>query len=129
MNQATHSLVGLRELPDDNADGSFGAGYSASFARRALGCEAIGLSLQRLDAGARQAFAHRHDADEEVYVVLAGSGVATVDDESIPLEPWSALRVAPTAVRSFAAGPEGLEYVAFGAHTDDDGEVVPLDGG
>lgn len=126
MNQATHNLIGLRELPDANADGSFGAGYSAGFARDALGCERIGVSLQRLDAGAGQAFAHRHEADEELYVVLAGSGTATVDDEPIPLEPWSALRVAPTAVRSFAAGPDGLEFIAFGAHTDDDGEVIPL---
>ena len=123
---ASHTLVGLRELPDDNAEGSFGAGYDARFARAALACEQTGVSLQRLDAGARQAFAHHHQADEEVYVVLAGSGVATVDDETIDLQPWSALRVAPAAVRSFAAGPDGLEFLAFGTHTEDDGKILPL---
>ena len=122
----SHTLVGLRELPDDNAEGSFGAGYDARFARAALDCEQIGLSLQRLDADARQTFAHHHRADEEVYVVLAGSGVASVDDETIALRPWSALRVAPGAVRTFAAGPDGLEFLAFGTHTEDDGNIVPL---
>jgi uncharacterized cupin superfamily protein len=123
---ASHTLIALRELPDDNAEGSFGAGYDARFARAALGCEQTGVSLQRLDAGARQTFAHHHQADEEVYVVLAGSGVATVDDETITLRPWSALRVEPAAVRSFAAGPDGLEFLALGTHTEDDGNILPL---
>jgi gentisate 1,2-dioxygenase len=130
MDQATnhpsHTLVGLRELPDDNAAGSFGPGYGARFARAALECERIGLSLQRLEPDARQTFAHRHEADEEVYVVLSGSGVATVDDESIALQPWSALRVAPTAVRTFAAGPDGMEFLAFGSHSGEDGTILPL---
>ena len=80
----SHTLVGLRELPDENAEGSFGAGYDARFARAALDCE------------------------------------------QITLRPWSALRVAPGAVRTFAAGPDGLEFLAFGTHTEDDGKIVPL---
>jgi uncharacterized cupin superfamily protein len=126
-NQVSHTLIGLRELPDDNAGGSFGAGYAASFAGAGLGCEQTGLSHHRLDADVRQVFAHRHRADEEIYVVLAGSGIATVGDETVALRPWSALRVAPTALRTFAAGPDGLEWLAFGTHTENDGEVLPLD--
>ena len=43
----------------------------ARFARAALGCETLGLSLQRVTPGARAPFAHRHASDEEVYVVVA----------------------------------------------------------
>ena len=69
-------------------------------------------------------FAHKHQADEEVYVVLAGSGEALVDGETVRLVPMTALRCAATAVRSFAAGDDGLELLAFGAHTEGDGEVL-----
>ena len=31
-----------------------------------------------------------------------------------------ALRVAPDTKRAFAAGPDGLELLAFGTHHDDD---------
>lgn len=96
----------------------------ARFARGALGCEQTGVSLQRLHPGARQPFAHRHAADEEVYVVLAGSGTATIDGAEVALRPLSALRVAPTAVRTFAAGDDGLELLAFVTHTEGDGEVL-----
>lgn len=127
MTTTTHTLIELRDLTDDNADGSFGAGMQARFARSALDCEQTGLSLQRLEPGARQAFSHRHEAVEEIYVVVAGAGTATVDGEAVALQPWSALRVAPAAVRTFAAGDDGLELLAFGTHAVDDGEILPSD--
>lgn len=45
--------------------------------------------------------------------------------EIVELRPWSALRVPAVSARSFEAGPEGLELLAFGTHTDGDrGELV-----
>jgi hypothetical protein len=35
-----------------------------------------------------------------------------------------AVRVAPGVARAFEAGPEGLEFIAFGPHYDADGEAV-----
>ena len=35
-----------------------------------------------------------------------------------------ALRVAPGVVRQFEAGPDGLEYLVFGAHHEKDGEML-----
>lgn len=107
------TLVELRELEDDASAGGMGDTMEARFARAALGGERIGVSLQRVLPGARQPFGHHHGDDEEIYVVVAGSGRAAVDGQVVELRPWSALRVAPSAVRLFEAGDEGLEFLAF----------------
>ena len=119
-----YTLVELRELDDSAGPGGFGDSMEARFARDALGCEQVGISLQKLRPGVRAPFAHHHDADEEIYVVIAGSGRAAVDGELIDLKPWSALRVAPSAVRTFEAGDDGLEFLAFGSHTEKDSTIV-----
>lgn len=122
---STFSLVELRELDDDAVAGGFSQTMEARFARAALGAESIGLSLQRIKPNLRAPFAHRHSADEEVYVVVAGNGRAVIEGEVVDLRSWSALRVPATSARSFEAGPDGLELLAFGTHTEDDfGEMV-----
>ena len=35
-----------------------------------------------------------------------------------------AIRIAPKTARAFEAGPEGLEFIAFGPHREADGELV-----
>jgi hypothetical protein len=48
-----------------------------------------------------------------------------VEGEPVVLRPWTVLRVAAAAARSFEAGSEGLEFLAFGTHTEgDSGEFV-----
>lgn len=125
MTDTTYELVQLRDLDDAAVAGGFSEALEARFARDALGAERIGLSLQRVKPGARAPFGHRHTTDEEVYVVVAGDGRAIVEGEIVELRPWSALRVPAVSARSFEAGPEGLELLAFGTHTDGDrGELV-----
>jgi tyrosyl-tRNA synthetase len=58
-------------------------------------------------------------------VVLLGGGTAMVGDERHELRPMDALRVAPHTRRSFEAGPDGLEYLAFGTHHEDDSVMHP----
>jgi len=103
-------------------------GYSetqeARFAQGDLDAEATGLSYHVLRPDKRQPFAHRHDAAEEVYVVLSGGGRVKLDDEILEVEAMDALRVAPTVTRAFEAGPEGLELLAFGPHHAGDAEMV-----
>jgi uncharacterized cupin superfamily protein len=123
----THRLVNIRELDDDAAKHGIGDQLEAHFARDALGCAGIGISLQRVKPGVRSPMAHRHATDEEVYLVVAGSGRAVVEGEVIELKPWDALRVPASSARSFEADDDGdgLEFVAFGTHTEGDrGEFV-----
>jgi hypothetical protein len=42
----------------------------------------------------------------------------------VELRPLDAVRVAPGSTRELAAGGDGLEVLAFGAHSPGDGEMV-----
>lgn len=96
----------------------------ARFAKDDLAAENTGLSYLRLKPGKRQPFGHRHDAAEEIYVVLAGSGRVKLDAEIVAVAALDAIRVQPNVTRAFEAGPEGLEVIAFGARHDGDGELI-----
>lgn len=84
------------------------------FSRNAVGSSQVGVSRFSYEPGARMPFGHRHGVQEEVYVVVGGSGRAKLDDEIIELEVWDVLRVAPQVIRSFAAGPDGMEMICVG---------------
>jgi uncharacterized cupin superfamily protein len=116
--------VNLNELEDKAAGFGLGDVQEARFAGKALGCERIGLALEHVKPGRRAGTAHVHKEDEEVYVVVAGSGKVKVGDETIELKEMDAIRVAPTIARGFEAGPGGLKLIAFGTHTPEDAELV-----
>jgi len=98
----------------------------ARFARTDLEGETLGLSIMKLDSGFRIPFGHKHSGQEEVYVVVGGSGRVKVDDEVVELRQWDAIRFDKDAMRNMEAGPEGIEYIAFGAGNDPtDAEMAP----
>lgn len=115
----------LREVEDAAVKHGFSETQMARFAGAELGCETIGLALEGVKPGRRQAFGHRHEQDEEVYVVIEGSGTMRLGEETIEVGPLDAIRVAPGLWRGFEAGPDGLEVLAFGTHTEGDGEIDP----
>jgi len=86
----------------------------ARFPTRALDASLTGVSHQRLRPGVRQAFGHRHQHAEEVFVVLAGNGRIKIDDEIRDVRTLDAIRVAPDSARALEAGPNGLEFLVFG---------------
>ena len=109
------TLKNLREdVPDAAVHFGLAPNLEAYFARGALDCELTAMSYQRLAPNFRVPFGHRHAEQEEIYVVLSGSGRAKVGDEIVDLKPLDALRVAPSTVRAIEAGPDGLEVLAFG---------------
>lgn len=124
MTPASYTLLKLTDAED--MAGGFGLSEmgEARFPTEALEAEDTGLSHQRLRAGARQPFAHRHDDAEEVYVVLRGSGRLKLDEEIIEISELDAIRVAPGVIRNFEAGEQGLEFIAFGPRRKGDGEVI-----
>jgi Cupin domain len=109
-----YTKVNLREV--ENLAPKFGlSGLEARFPKRELDAELGAVSLQRLEPNVRQPFGHRHESQEEHYVVLAGSGRINLDGEVVELQAWDAVRVAAPVMRALEAGPDGLEFLAFGA--------------
>jgi mannose-6-phosphate isomerase-like protein (cupin superfamily) len=115
----------LREIEDSAVRYGLSETQEARFARRDLAAVQTGITYLRIKPGRREAFAHRHREAEEIYVVLAGSGRAKLDDELIDLIELDAVRVGPGTARMFEAGPDGLEVLIFGTHVDGDAETVP----
>jgi mannose-6-phosphate isomerase-like protein (cupin superfamily) len=84
-------------------------------ATKALELEKSALSYQHVPAGYRFPYGHTHAKQEEVYVVVRGSGRMKVDDEIVELEEWDAVRVPSGSWRGYEAGPKGLEILVIGA--------------
>jgi uncharacterized cupin superfamily protein len=101
------------------------AELEARFARTAIGGETLGLSHMKLAPGFRIPFGHKHEGQEEVYVVVRGSARIKVEDEIVELAEWDAIRFDKDTMRAVEAGPDGVEYLAFGAGDDPlDAEMV-----
>ncbi len=121
---STYTRIRLTDVDDAAPRLGAGEAQESRFASHDLG-GATGVTYHRFKPGQRQPFAHRHEAAEETYVVVAGSGRLKLDDEVLELEPLVAIRVDPPVWRAFEAGPDGLEVVAFGPHHESDGEIAP----
>jgi mannose-6-phosphate isomerase-like protein (cupin superfamily) len=93
------------------------------FAREALGSPELGVSRFTYEPGARMPWGHRHRQQEEAYVVIGGSGRAKLDDEIVELRVSDALRVAPAVIRSFEAGPDGLDVICIGGRKPEGGDT------
>ena len=50
-----------------------------------------------------------------------------LDDEVREVRRWDVVRVAPTVVRAFEAGPDGLELIAVGGPKPEGGDGVQSD--
>ena len=123
----TYTIKNLTEVQDMAPRFGFDEVQEARFPREDLNSETIGLAFHRVKPSRRQAFAHRHEQAEEIYVVVSGSGRMKLDDDVIDIDTMDAVRVAPTVARAFEAGPDGLELLVFGPRHQGDGEVLRED--
>jgi quercetin dioxygenase-like cupin family protein len=93
-----------------------GPGGAVRFVRRELGVQAFGINWFELPPGAE---GREHDetasGQEEVSVVVRGSGHWRVDGEPVAVREGSFIRFDPESVRCPVAGPEGMTFVAVGA--------------
>lgn len=105
-----YDVIDVKELEGE------GPGGMVRKARRALGASAFGFNYFELppETEGRE---HNHEANghEEVYVVVRGSGVMRLDGEEIELKPLRIVRVDPGTTRQPVSGPDGLEFITFGA--------------
>jgi quercetin dioxygenase-like cupin family protein len=112
-----YSVVDVADLEGE------GPGGVVRKVRRALGAQAFGFNYFTLppEVDGRE---HDHSANgqEEVYFVVRGSGRMTVDGDAVELRPGVFLRVDGSSTRQPTAGPDGLEFVTFGAPIEGDYE-------
>jgi mannose-6-phosphate isomerase-like protein (cupin superfamily) len=120
----SHTHLNLIDVDDAAPANGYDHRWEARVARTPLGSERTGTTHFRLRPGMRSPFSHRHREAEEIYVVLGGTGRVKLDDEILEVRELDAIRVAPGVARAFEAGPDGLEFIAFGPHVPGDGEPV-----
>ena len=93
-----------------------GAGGVVRFVRRELGVEAFGINWFELPPNAE---GREHDetdsGQEEVNVVVRGSGVYRIGGEEVPVRAGVFLRFDPETTRCPVAGPDGMTLLAVGA--------------
>ena len=93
-----------------------GPGGAVRFVRRELGVEAFGINWFELPPNAE---GREHDetatGQEEVNVVVRGSGVYRIDGVDVPVRAGSILRFDPETTRVPIAGPEGMTMIGIGA--------------
>ena len=93
-----------------------GPGRAVRFVRRELGLEAFGINWFELPPGTAGI---EHDESstkqEEVNVVVRGSGVWKVEGEEIPVGEGTFLRFDAETTRQPVAGPDGMTFIGIGA--------------
>jgi mannose-6-phosphate isomerase-like protein (cupin superfamily) len=105
-----YDMIDVKELEGE------GPGGMVRKARKALGASAFGFNYFELppDTEGRE-HDHADEGLEEVYVVIRGSGVMHLDGEEVELKPLRIVRVDPATTRMPVSGPDGLEFITFGA--------------
>jgi mannose-6-phosphate isomerase-like protein (cupin superfamily) len=113
---ADYTLKNLKEDVEDSAV-QFGISpaLEARFAREPLELQNSGVSYLRLAPGERVPWGHTHKQQEEVYVVVGGSGRIKLDDELVDLREWDAIRISRETMRDVEGGPDGIELILIGA--------------
>ncbi len=81
-----------------------------------LGVESFGIQLLTFPAGFSEYPEHDHadDGQEEVYVVLDGSGEFEIDGARVPVQAGQMIRVDPPCTRKLWPGHAGARILAIG---------------
>ena len=112
---AAYTVQNLKEI--ENQGVKFGIDENDAEFRMAkdpLECTGCGITYMRLGSGWRTPFGHTHTTQEEIYVLVNGSARMKIDDEIVELQPFTAVRVSPEAMRSYEGGPEGADLIVIG---------------
>ena len=81
----------------------------------AAGTREVGVNRVRVAPGRLPTPPHSHGASEELYFVLAGSGLAWQDGDVHEVRPGDCvIHRADEHEHTFVAGPDGLEYLVYG---------------
>ena len=92
----------------------------------AAGTKGVGVNRVRVAPGKLSTPPHAHGASEEVFYVLEGSGLAWQDGQVHDVRPRDCvIHRAAELAHTFVAGPDGLDYLAFGTRHPTDAAWLP----
>ena len=118
-----YTIVNLREVEDQAPKFGLSPDLEFRMGRVPLDMENAGVSYIRMASNYRIPFGHTHKNQEEVYVVVAGSGRVKLGDDVRELKQWDAVRVHKDTMRGFEADAGGLEVIAIGAPNTGPGDA------
>ena len=101
----------------DEMEAVFGGAFKR--ARAELGVSSWGMQVLDFPPEMGERYPehdHGDDGQEEVYVVLRGTGEIEIEGERHPLDPETMVRVGPGVKRKIRAGPEGIRILALGGY-------------
>ena len=98
------------------------------FEKEKLGLTGMEISINNLAPKEGNPFVHTHQQNEELYIVIKGSGVFYADGEEFPVQEGSLIRVEPEAERGIAAGSQGMTYICIQAAKDSLKQYTMTDG-
>jgi mannose-6-phosphate isomerase-like protein (cupin superfamily) len=105
------------------------AGYGGGFVkvRAELGVTSFGMQVIRLpaDFGDYPEHDHSEDGQEEVYLLLDGSGWIDIEGDRVDLAKDVLVRVGPGTKRKVFSGPEGLAMLVIGGAPGQVYEINP----
>ena len=100
-----------------------------AFVKEVLGTSSMEVSLGSIGAGKSTPFAHHHKQNEEIYLVLSGTCVFTLDGHDVEAGSGTVVRVSPTVKRTLRnTGNEPLVYVCIQAREDSLQQYTMTDG-
>jgi hypothetical protein len=122
-----YTIVNLGDVENVAPKFQMPEGMDVRFPKQQLGCSIGGVGIEKLAAGVRIPFGHKHAEQEELYVIAEGSGRIKLDDEVHDVRQWDILRIGPGVMRNLEAGADGITLVAFGGPlgAQNDAEIVP----
>ena len=80
------------------------------FLRNLLGSAGLEMSLNVVPPGKGMPFLHKHQQNDEVYVVVGGRGQFLVDGECIDVAQGSVVRISPPAARAWRNNSDAPLY-------------------
>lgn len=86
-------------------------------ARAELGVTSFGMGIMNLPPDSGDLYPehdHHHTNQEEVYVVLEGTGELVLPDQTVPLDKDVVVRIGAATRRRVRSGPSGLRFLALG---------------
>lgn len=109
--EGTYAVKRLGEM--ERAFGGALARVRASLGITAFGVQVVDLPPDSGDLAPEHD--HRHDGQEELYLLLAGDAQVVVDDAVIELDGETFVRLGPSVRRRIRSGPAGARVLMIGA--------------